>query len=80
MIFLFLIYKNLLFIPFAFILILGTLLAVSSTSWFPAWLGLEINLLRIIPLIFCNSKNQINEAAIKYFIIQAFASRITFLI
>nr|QWC54912.1 NADH dehydrogenase subunit 2 [Megalothorax incertus] len=72
-------YKNLLFIPFIFMLILGTLLAVSSSSWFPAWLGLEINLLSIIPLIFYNSKNQINEAAVKYFIIQALASSIIIL-
>nr|QNP10071.1 NADH dehydrogenase subunit 2 [Ochthebius perpusillus] len=57
-------------------LMTGTLLAISSYSWFGMWMGLEINLLSIIPL-FSNSKNMLsNEASMKYFITQALASTI----
>nr|AXS65471.1 NADH dehydrogenase subunit 2 [Nitidulidae sp. KM-2017] len=53
---------------------LGTLMAISSFSWFSMWMGLEINLLSIIPLM--NSKINVypSEAAIKYFITQTIAS------
>nr|QNV11745.1 NADH dehydrogenase subunit 2 [Siphlonurus aestivalis] len=55
---------------------LGSLIAVSSTSWLGAWLGLEINLLSFIPLM-SNSSNQFStESALKYFLTQALASAI----
>nr|YP_010049252.1 NADH dehydrogenase subunit 2 [Promethis valgipes]QPL15587.1 NADH dehydrogenase subunit 2 [Promethis valgipes] len=55
-------------------MILGTLITASSYSWFSMWMGLEINLLSIIPL-FSDSKNMLSsEAALKYFITQAMAS------
>nr|APX40369.1 NADH dehydrogenase subunit 2 [Longitarsus nigrocillus] len=57
-------------------LILGTLISISSYNWFMMWIGLEINLLSIIPLF----KSQVNsypvEATLKYFITQALASMI----
>nr|QWQ55625.1 NADH dehydrogenase subunit 2 [Ocellarnaca sp.] len=55
-------------------LISGTLISISSNSWFSAWMGLEINLLSFIPLM-TNSKNTLStEATLKYFLIQALAS------
>nr|YP_010602047.1 NADH dehydrogenase subunit 2 [Ocellarnaca fuscotessellata]WAM61676.1 NADH dehydrogenase subunit 2 [Ocellarnaca fuscotessellata] len=55
-------------------LISGTLISISSNSWFSAWMGLEINLLSFIPLM-TNSKNILStEATLKYFLIQALAS------
>nr|QXJ41879.1 NADH dehydrogenase subunit 2 [Pissodes strobi] len=55
-------------------LIIGTLMAISSTSWLNSWIGLEINLLSMMPLM-KNYKNKFSsEATIKYFIIQAMAS------
>nr|ARH54663.1 NADH dehydrogenase subunit 2 [Stenurella nigra] len=55
-------------------LILGTLIAISSYSWMTMWIGLEINLLSIIPLL-NNPKNIYpSESALKYFITQALAS------
>nr|YP_009860221.1 NADH dehydrogenase subunit 2 [Neoplocaederus obesus]QKW88538.1 NADH dehydrogenase subunit 2 [Neoplocaederus obesus] len=55
-------------------LVLGTLIAISSYSWFSMWIGLEINLLSIIPLL-SNTKNVYpSESALKYFITQALAS------
>nr|UJT63713.1 NADH dehydrogenase subunit 2 [Ptosoproctus baishishanicus] len=57
-------------------LVLGTIIAVTSTSWFGVWMGLEINLLSFIPLM-TNTKNIMStEASLKYFLIQALASAI----
>jgi len=52
----------------------GTITAISANSWFTSWLGLEINLISIIPLILTKINKNLTEAAIKYFLIQAMAS------
>lgn len=67
---------NIIFIIF---LISGTLIAISSNSWFICWIGLEINLISIIPLILYNLNFSFTEAAIKYFLAQAMASLILIL-
>nr|YP_010309743.1 NADH dehydrogenase subunit 2 [Epicauta tenella]UMR54860.1 NADH dehydrogenase subunit 2 [Epicauta tenella] len=60
-------------------MILGTLIAISSFSWLGMWMGLEINLLSIIPLM-NSSKNMLtSEASLKYFITQAMASLVLLL-
>nr|YP_010024709.1 NADH dehydrogenase subunit 2 [Aromia bungii]QOQ34999.1 NADH dehydrogenase subunit 2 [Aromia bungii]UZA66528.1 NADH dehydrogenase subunit 2 [Aromia bungii] len=57
-------------------MVMGTLVAVSSYSWLSMWMGLEINLLSIIPIL-SNSKSMLSsESALKYFITQAMASSI----
>nr|QIV24666.1 NADH dehydrogenase subunit 2 [Cacodacnus planicollis] len=57
-------------------LIIGSLIAISSYSWMSMWIGLEINLLSIIPLL-SDSKNLYpSESALKYFITQALASAV----
>lgn len=57
-------------------IIIRTIISISSYSWLGIWLGLEINLLSIIPLIH-NQKNILSaESAIKYFIVQSIASTI----
>nr|ALO76466.1 NADH deshydrogenase subunit 2 [Pseudocolaspis sp. PSE01] len=55
-------------------MVMGTLITVSSYTWLSMWLGLEINLLSIIPLF--KKKNNMfpTEATLKYFIIQSMAS------
>nr|QFQ01344.1 NADH dehydrogenase subunit 2 [Nematocarcinus gracilis] len=63
-------------ILFFFSLTLGTLITFSSTSWFTAWLGLELNLLSFIPIISSKSNQYSSEAALKYFLIQALGSAI----
>lgn len=63
-------YKILFFIS----LTIGTLIAISSYSWIAIWIGLEINLLSIIPLLRDSKNIYPSEAAIKYFITQALAS------
>ena len=59
-------------------LLLGVLLAISSSSWFGVWIGLELNLIRFIPLIANKINPYFSEAALKYFLVQALAS--TFII
>nr|YP_009918397.1 NADH dehydrogenase subunit 2 [Caryopemon giganteus]QLX47622.1 NADH dehydrogenase subunit 2 [Caryopemon giganteus] len=61
-------------ILFSCTLILGTLMAISSYSWLSIWVGLEINLLSIIPLLINYKNSYPSEAAMKYFITQALAS------
>nr|AXS64999.1 NADH dehydrogenase subunit 2 [Cucujoidea sp. 31 KM-2017] len=55
-------------------MIIGTLLSISSFSWFTMWMGLEINLLSIIPLMNSSKNMYPSEASIKYFISQVIAS------
>nr|QIT06470.1 NADH dehydrogenase subunit 2 [Novacerus sp. FZ-2019] len=57
-------------------LMLGTMVAISSNSWFTCWIGLEINLMSMIPLFVIKLKPSSSETAIKYFLIQAMASLI----
>nr|YP_010373916.1 NADH dehydrogenase subunit 2 [Coomaniella dentata]UPI13497.1 NADH dehydrogenase subunit 2 [Coomaniella dentata] len=57
----------------------GTIISISATSWVGMWLGLEINLLSIIPLMNDNKNLFSTEASLKYFITQAMASAILLL-
>lgn len=58
------------------VLVIGSLIAVSAPSWFTAWIGLEINILAFITLLFNFNSPRNSEAALKYFLIQALASSI----
>lgn len=67
---------NLYKITFLLFVVTGTLISVSSYTWLGIWIGLEVNLLSIIPLI-SNTKNLISsESSLKYFITQTMASSI----
>nr|APX40122.1 NADH dehydrogenase subunit 2 [Chaetocnema arida] len=59
---------------FFILMITGTLITISSFNWFSMWIGLEINLLSIMPLFKSNFNTFPAEATIKYFITQALAS------
>nr|APX40616.1 NADH dehydrogenase subunit 2 [Psylliodes chrysocephala] len=54
----------------------GTLISISAYSWFAMWMGLEINLLSIIPLFKSHKNYYPAEATLKYFITQSLASTI----
>nr|YP_009974953.1 NADH dehydrogenase subunit 2 [Platynereis bicanaliculata]QNJ33927.1 NADH dehydrogenase subunit 2 [Platynereis bicanaliculata] len=64
--------------PFSFLfttsMIMGTLVAISSTNWIYLWMGMELNLLSFIPLIASHQSFQETEASVKYFIVQAVGS------
>nr|YP_010310694.1 NADH dehydrogenase subunit 2 [Bradysia odoriphaga]UMY76229.1 NADH dehydrogenase subunit 2 [Bradysia odoriphaga] len=69
-------FKNLSKILFLFMVWLGTFMVFSANSWLGLWMGLEINLLALIPMLVSNSNLNNTEAALNYFLIQAFASTI----
>nr|BCG06009.1 NADH dehydrogenase subunit 2 [Hylobates albibarbis] len=54
----------------------GTLITASSSHWFLAWVGLEMNMLAFIPVLTKKMNPRSTEAAIKYFLVQATASMI----
>ena len=60
-------------------LLIGAILSISSTSWFGAWIGLELNIISFIPLIITKINPFSSEAALKYFLIQALASTLIIL-
>nr|YP_009971747.1 NADH dehydrogenase subunit 2 [Cucujus mniszechi]QNG56457.1 NADH dehydrogenase subunit 2 [Cucujus mniszechi] len=57
-------------------MIMGTLITISAYSWMSMWMGLEINLLSIIPLLNKHKNIYPSESAMKYFITQTMASSI----
>nr|YP_009406927.1 NADH dehydrogenase subunit 2 [Typhlatya pearsei]ASA39450.1 NADH dehydrogenase subunit 2 [Typhlatya pearsei] len=59
---------------FSFTLFMGILIAISSSSWFILWMGLELNLLSFIPILTSSSNRYSAESALKYFLIQALGS------
>jgi len=61
-------------LTFIFLVIIGSILAISCSSWFTCWLGLELNLISIIPLILIKFNKNSTETAIKYFLPQVVAS------
>nr|QHD47969.1 NADH dehydrogenase subunit 2 [Claassenia magna]WHU31437.1 NADH dehydrogenase subunit 2 [Claassenia magna] len=59
---------------FILALMSGTIISISSNSWFGAWIGLEVNLLSFMPLM-TNPRNLMTtEASLSYFLTQALAS------
>nr|AKM70182.1 NADH dehydrogenase subunit 2 [Cinara tujafilina] len=65
---------NLTKITFLMMLIFSTLLTISSSNWISMWMGLELNLFTMIPILNFNSSIYSSESSMKYFLIQAFAS------
>nr|YP_009711623.1 NADH dehydrogenase subunit 2 [Aphis glycines]QGA47165.1 NADH dehydrogenase subunit 2 [Aphis glycines] len=65
---------NLTKIMFFIMLMFSTLVSISSSNWLSMWMGLELNLFSIIPILNFKSSIYSIEATMKYFLIQAFAS------
>nr|AAG00625.2 NADH dehydrogenase subunit 2 [Intellagama lesueurii] len=60
-------------------IILGTLMVTSANHWLTAWLGLELNMISVLPMITKQKHIRSTEAATKYFLTQATASSIMLL-
>nr|AAN84593.1 NADH dehydrogenase subunit 2 [Scalopus aquaticus] len=58
---------------------LGTMVVLTSSHWLMIWIGFEMNLLAIIPLLTKNFSPRSMEAATKYFLTQATASMLLML-
>nr|QAB46537.1 NADH dehydrogenase subunit 2 [Sundasciurus tenuis] len=52
----------------------GTLITLFSSHWLLAWVGLEMSMLAMIPILMSKANPRSMEAASKYFLIQATAS------
>nr|UZH93665.1 NADH dehydrogenase subunit 2 [Reithrodontomys mexicanus] len=59
-----------------FTIFMGPMITMSSSNLFLMWIGLEMNLLAIIPMMMKNSNPRSMEASTKYFLTQATASMI----
>nr|YP_008757873.1 NADH dehydrogenase subunit 2 [Myotis macrodactylus]AGS43107.1 NADH dehydrogenase subunit 2 [Myotis macrodactylus] len=55
-------------------MISGTLIVMTSSHWFMTWVGFEMNMLAIIPLLTKEHNPRSTEAATKYFLTQTTAS------
>nr|AAG00787.2 NADH dehydrogenase subunit 2 [Phrynocephalus interscapularis] len=55
-------------------IIISTMIILSSSNWLLAWVGLELNMLAILPVISKPKTTRASEATIKYFLTQAVAS------
>nr|AEF12805.1 NADH dehydrogenase subunit 2 [Lophognathus gilberti] len=55
-------------------IVTSTLTVMSANHWLTAWLGLELNMISILPMITKQKHPRATEAATKYFLTQAIAS------
>lgn len=62
------------YIVIGFLIFLGSLLSISSSSWFGIWGGFELNLLSFLPVVIHFSSFLRVESIVKYFLIQSFGS------
>nr|AOR87173.1 NADH dehydrogenase subunit 2 [Asiomorpha coarctata] len=60
-------------------MVLGTILALSSSSWFVVWMGLELNMMGFVPFVGVSGK-MISGGIFKYFLIQVVGSLVMFLL
>nr|YP_010364848.1 NADH dehydrogenase subunit 2 [Odoiporus longicollis]UOL50365.1 NADH dehydrogenase subunit 2 [Odoiporus longicollis] len=60
------------------LMILGSMITAASYSWLSMWLGMEINLMAIIPMLMKKNNKFPAEASMKYFFVQTFASTLIF--
>nr|YP_010579404.1 NADH dehydrogenase subunit 2 [Geomys pinetis]UFK29029.1 NADH dehydrogenase subunit 2 [Geomys pinetis]UFK29146.1 NADH dehydrogenase subunit 2 [Geomys pinetis] len=60
-------------------LMMGTLITLTSSNWILMWMGLELNMLAMVPLMTMNKTNRSTEAATKYFLTQSTASMLLLL-
>nr|YP_009445578.1 NADH dehydrogenase subunit 2 [Rhinolophus yunnanensis]ATW63849.1 NADH dehydrogenase subunit 2 [Rhinolophus yunnanensis] len=63
----------------SFTIILGTLIVMMSSHWLLIWIGFEMNMLAIIPMMMKRSNPRSTEASTKYFLTQATASMLLML-
>nr|AAQ93799.1 NADH dehydrogenase subunit 2 [Arctocephalus australis] len=59
--------------------VLGTMIVLTSSHWLMIWIGFEMNMLAIIPILMKNLSPRATEASTKYFLIQATASMLLML-
>nr|AZB51179.1 NADH dehydrogenase subunit 2 [Triatoma rubrofasciata] len=61
-------------ILFSATMILGTSIVISSSTWLGMWMGLEMNLISFIPLLYKSKNMSSSESCMIYFITQSLGS------
>lgn len=61
------------------LMLVATIIILTSTNWIALWLGFELNIISMLPLIMASSTNIELNATIKYFIIQTLRSALVLL-
>nr|QNH69887.1 NADH dehydrogenase subunit 2 [Gibbosula polysticta] len=61
---------------FMLLMVTSTCMVASSSNWLMTWMGLEINMLGYIPLMFMKENTSESEAAVKYLVPQSLGSTI----
>nr|BBO25451.1 NADH dehydrogenase subunit 2 [Pronodularia japanensis] len=61
---------------FLFLMISSTCMVLSSSNWLMTWMGLEINMLGFIPLMFLKETTNESETAMKYLVPQSLGSTV----
>nr|YP_002970761.1 NADH dehydrogenase subunit 2 [Valentia hoffmanni]ACJ69573.1 NADH dehydrogenase subunit 2 [Valentia hoffmanni] len=56
------------------IMIMSTLLALSSESWLGIWMGMEMNMIAFIPILYMTKNSQSSESCMIYFLTQSLGS------
>nr|NP_008602.2 NADH dehydrogenase subunit 2 [Erinaceus europaeus]QEI26331.1 NADH dehydrogenase subunit 2 [Erinaceus europaeus] len=57
-----------------FMLTMGTIMVLISSHWLLIWMGFEMNLMAMIPIMMIKQNSRSTESAIKYFLVQTTAS------
>lgn len=65
-------------ILFSIIIIFSTIVSIRSTSWLFFWVGIEIGLLRLLPIVYNHRRLLVRESSIKYFLVQSLARILIF--
>nr|YP_010037197.1 NADH dehydrogenase subunit 2 [Poecilogale albinucha]AAW83858.1 NADH dehydrogenase subunit 2 [Poecilogale albinucha]QQW47934.1 NADH dehydrogenase subunit 2 [Poecilogale albinucha] len=71
--------KPIIFIVIMSTVILGTMMVLMSSHWLTTWIGFEMNMLAIIPILMKKISPRATEASTKYFLTQATASMLLML-
>nr|YP_009754998.1 NADH dehydrogenase subunit 2 [Rousettus lanosus]QIP53280.1 NADH dehydrogenase subunit 2 [Rousettus lanosus] len=69
----------LIFMMIVLTLMLGTMIVLTSSHWLTVWIGFEMNMLAIIPILMKKYNPRSMEASTKYFLTQATASMLLML-
>nr|AXS65059.1 NADH dehydrogenase subunit 2 [Coleoptera sp. 1 KM-2017] len=61
-------------ILFLAIIFMSTLIVISSNNYINMWMGLEVNMMSFIPLMYKNKNTLSSESCMLYFLVQSFSS------
>nr|YP_002727936.1 NADH dehydrogenase subunit 2 [Orius niger]ABZ02073.1 NADH dehydrogenase subunit 2 [Orius niger] len=61
---------------FMMMMVMGTMITLSSNTWLSMWMGLEINMMAFIPMIYKMKNNKSAESSMIYFLTQSMSSMI----